>query len=193
MTEYSSINSNATISTHPPTNTAIVSLVNPVGHHSSASSADSTTNSSDSVSPSGVHPTTSMSNYSSTTTVNTSSNVQFSAPARSPNRMASKMPTSNLSSYIESLPAATRRRITDQNLNKRTAVALGSGFKRSAWNSSSNETSTQQRSIDTSDTATTNVSTTSSDAGEVHSNHPNMTTVVEVNNLRDNNNKYRKA
>ncbi|KAI6191897.1 hypothetical protein M3Y97_00277400 [Aphelenchoides bicaudatus] len=50
LSDYSSMN--ATISTHPPSNTAIVSLVNPIGHHSSASSVDSTTNSSDSISPS---------------------------------------------------------------------------------------------------------------------------------------------
>ncbi|KAI6226433.1 hypothetical protein M3Y99_01293600 [Aphelenchoides fujianensis] len=57
-------------------------------------------------------------------------------------RMASKMPPA--SHYIDSLPAATRRRFAnaaEQNgtgkLTKRTAIALGaSGYRRSAWNSS---------------------------------------------------------
>jgi hypothetical protein len=81
--------------------------------------------------------------------------------------MASKMPTSNLSSYIENLPASTRRRFADQNVvKKRTAVALGSGgFKRSAWNSSSNEKSADAPS-------------------DTNENHLNLTTVVEVNNSR---------
>lgn len=114
LTDYSSMN--ATISTHPSSNTAIVSLANPVGHHSSASSADSTTNSSDSISPANGRTVTPSNPHLSTTTVNTSSNVHFSVPARSPtNRMASKMPTSTLPSYMEGLPAATRRRFGEQN------------------------------------------------------------------------------
>lgn len=167
---------------HSPTK--IVSLVNPVGHHSSASSADSTTNSSDSISPTAaIHSTNSSNNHSSTTTVNTSSNVHFSLPSsRSPNRMASKMPTSNLSSYIENLPAATRRRFTDQNsvVKKRTAVALGlgsGGYRRSAWNSSSNENSTTSPQPRNYDSLSTDPETNPNDQ------HPNLTTVVEVNNL----------
>lgn len=180
LTEYSQINT--TVSTQSPTK--IISLVNPIGHHSSASSADSTTNSSDSISPSTNHQ---INNHSSTTTVNTSSNVHFSSPNRSSatnNRMASKMPTSNLSSYIENLPAATRRRFAEQNnvVKKRTAVALGSGYRRSAWNSSNENstTSPKDRHYDSLSTApaTSNVSTASSD-----DNHLNLT-VVEVNNSK---------
>jgi hypothetical protein len=56
-------------------------------------------------------------------------------------------------------------------------VTLGTGFRRPAWNSSSNENSTQRSPVEPNSSVST-----SSDTGE---SHPSMTTVVEVNNLLD--------
>ncbi|CAD5229026.1 unnamed protein product [Bursaphelenchus okinawaensis] len=114
---------------HPMINT--ISLINPMGHHGSgaSSSADSTTNSSESINP------------------NLPSPSQHS-PTGTSNRLASKMP----SNYIETLPINARRRIghyQDQiKVSKRTAVALGAtGYRRSAWNGSTED----KRSIDEGD------------------------------------------
>lgn len=88
-----------------------IALINPVEHHGSgaSSSADSTTNSSESV-----------------------NHTERLSPIGMTNRMATKMP----SNYIETLPSSTRRRFGQENVKvpKRTAIALGtSRYRRPAW------------------------------------------------------------
>lgn len=101
-----------------------MALVNPLGMHGSgaSSSADSTTNSSESINNARLSP--------------------LSQGRASPgmHKMASKMPTN----FMDRLPASARRRLVhsaDQNgLPKRTAIALGaSGYRRPNWSASQEE------------------------------------------------------
>jgi hypothetical protein len=109
--------------------------------------------------------------------------------------MATKMPTSH---FIDNLPSATRRRFinaTEQNnivkVPKRTAIALGTtGYKRSAWNSSSSENqaiSPHRPYLKASESSTEappgnlSINNTSSDGENVLTTGKCLTTVVEVN------------
>ncbi|KAI6205176.1 hypothetical protein M3Y94_00763000 [Aphelenchoides besseyi] len=202
LADYSTVtttpNYQTTINSTPPA-TAIVSLINPVGHHGSASSsADSTTSES---APNGSPPAVGSTSPSHPPISSTPSTSGIAA-----SRMSSKMPGGHLASYIDNLPAATRRRFVnaaEQNhaagkTTKRTAIALGtSGYRRAAWNSSENGGPTSvNRSFDKrsladthNPTVTSNASTASSADGEptitINRNgsmeNGSLTSVVEVN------------